>query len=171
MHTLLITRSTHETSLHSYLFKCLCALACILTDDMVLCMHATHNIFKTVAKVASLCSLLQIGVGGAPWVRLTPSNATAEVTSSVLVVALTAQRCRLTITPALRRDSVGCTAIVAEPSCPEPAVNAWHGRLKPNTDPVVPSSLSSAVHELQRVQCSAPVVVVAEQQIVLNREH
>ena len=92
MHTLLITRSTHETSLHSYLFKCLCALACILTDDMVLCMHATHNIFKTVAKVASLCSLLQIGVGGAPWVRLTPSNATAEVTSSVLVVALTAQR-------------------------------------------------------------------------------
>ena len=104
---------------------CLCALACILTYDMVLCMHATHNIFKTVAKVASLCSLLQIGVGGAPWVRLTPSNATAEVTSPVLVVALTAQRCILTITPALRRDSVGCTAIVAEPSCPEPAVNAW----------------------------------------------
>ena len=45
---------------------CLCALACILTDDMVLCMHATHNIFKTVAEVASLCSLLQIEVGGAP---------------------------------------------------------------------------------------------------------
>ena len=67
----------------------------------------------------------QIGIGGAPWVRLTPRNATAEVASTVLVVALTTQRCKLIITPALRRNSVGCMAIVAEPSCPEPAVNAW----------------------------------------------
>ena len=40
--------------------------------------------------------------------------------------------------------------------------------LKPSADPVVVTFLSSAVHELQRCQCSALFVVVAEQAIPLN---
>ena len=43
--------------------------------------------------------------------------------------------------------------------------------LKPNADPVVLLSLSSAAHEAQRVQCSALFVVVAEQEILLNHDH
>ena len=43
--------------------------------------------------------------------------------------------------------------------------------LKPNADPVVLTQLSSAAHELQRFQCSALFVVVAEQEILLNRDH
>ena len=43
--------------------------------------------------------------------------------------------------------------------------------LKPNADPVVLMSLSSAAHEAQRVQCSALFVVVAEQEILLNHDH
>ena len=40
--------------------------------------------------------------------------------------------------------------------------------LKPDADPVVVTVLSSAVHELQRCQCPALFVVVAEQEILLN---
>ena len=43
--------------------------------------------------------------------------------------------------------------------------------LKPNADPVVVTVLSSAVHELRRCQCSALFVVVAEQEVLLSRNH
>ena len=43
--------------------------------------------------------------------------------------------------------------------------------LKPHADPVVVMSPSTAAHELQRLYCSALLVVVAEHEILLNHGH